>query len=297
MVWSHTSVESDWVRAEAAAGRERGILIPVRLDDDSILPLEFRRIQTADLSEWDGSDVSPEFEGLCDDVKHVLERSPKAPGLPGDHDVSREVPPPSPRARPRWSADRSWRDRGRRWAPAILTSLVAIAIAIVGSRWLSQTRTPAVGHSPSSTGVPRAVEPEDREPEQEDELGPDGAMNPHVARLKNGSLVRLVGSIVKNDSNVADTIVRRAIESDAWRYNRCYDGSFGHLKAEMPEGSVIIGFDILDQLPQHVKLDRSDFSEEGFNDCMVSTLLGQAVNTAGPNGKGHVTYALKFLLN
>ncbi len=65
----------------------------------------------------------------------------------------------------------------------------------------------------------------------------------------------------------------------------------------MPEGSVIIGFDILDQLPRHGKVDRSDFSEEGFNGCMVATLVGQNVNAAGPHGKGHVAYELKFLLN
>jgi TolB-like protein len=48
VVWSSQSVQSDWVHAEASEGLERGILVPVRLDDVR-LPLGFRRSQTADL--------------------------------------------------------------------------------------------------------------------------------------------------------------------------------------------------------------------------------------------------------
>jgi TolB-like protein/Flp pilus assembly protein TadD len=45
VVWSRQSVESDWVRAEATEGLERGTLIPVALDDVRP-PLAFRRVQT-----------------------------------------------------------------------------------------------------------------------------------------------------------------------------------------------------------------------------------------------------------
>jgi uncharacterized membrane protein YhaH (DUF805 family) len=49
VVWSHKSVRSEWVKAEAMAAREHGTLVPVRIDDAPI-PLPFGLIQTADLA-------------------------------------------------------------------------------------------------------------------------------------------------------------------------------------------------------------------------------------------------------
>ena len=43
VVWSRTSVSSDWVKSEAAEGAGRHILVPVLLDEVRI-PLAFRRI-------------------------------------------------------------------------------------------------------------------------------------------------------------------------------------------------------------------------------------------------------------
>lgn len=51
--WSAASVASDWVRDEAAAGRDSGRLVPLTLDS-SQPPLGFRQYQTIDLSRWDG---------------------------------------------------------------------------------------------------------------------------------------------------------------------------------------------------------------------------------------------------
>src|SRR5688572_27759398 len=48
VLWSERSVESAWVRDEAAAGRDSGRLVPVRLDATSP-PLGFRQYQTIDL--------------------------------------------------------------------------------------------------------------------------------------------------------------------------------------------------------------------------------------------------------
>ena len=41
VVWSISSVNKDWVRAEADMGRVRGLLVPVLLDDNITLPLPF----------------------------------------------------------------------------------------------------------------------------------------------------------------------------------------------------------------------------------------------------------------
>jgi beta-lactam-binding protein with PASTA domain len=61
VLWSKTSVGSHWVKAEATEGVRRQILVPALLDEVRI-PLEFRRIQAADLTLWDGDRSHPEFE-------------------------------------------------------------------------------------------------------------------------------------------------------------------------------------------------------------------------------------------
>ena len=52
VVWSVVSIGSDWVRTEAREGQERGILLPVTIDDVRP-PLAFRRTQTLDLTASD----------------------------------------------------------------------------------------------------------------------------------------------------------------------------------------------------------------------------------------------------
>ena len=123
-----------------------------------------------------------------------------------------------------------------------------------------------------------------------------GDENSHTSRLKNGHLVRLVGGMVSNRSNVADALLAKAIESDAWRYNQsCYDAEFGSLNTPLPAGVVTVEFDVLDQLPQHAKVGTSDFESSKFASCVVGVLAGQTINEAGSSGSGHVTYAFKFV--
>ena len=49
VAWSAASVTSAWVLDEAGAGRDRGRLVPVQLDDTAP-PLGFRQYQATDLS-------------------------------------------------------------------------------------------------------------------------------------------------------------------------------------------------------------------------------------------------------
>ena len=51
VLWSVHSVNSAWVRDEAAAGRDTGRLVPARIDRTQP-PLGFRQYQTIDLSSW-----------------------------------------------------------------------------------------------------------------------------------------------------------------------------------------------------------------------------------------------------
>ena len=60
VLWSGASVNSDWVKSEAAEGAKHKILIPILIEDVNI-PLGFRRLQTASLIDWDGD---KEHEGV-----------------------------------------------------------------------------------------------------------------------------------------------------------------------------------------------------------------------------------------
>jgi hypothetical protein len=164
-----------------------------------------------------------------------------------------------------------------------LATGVVVAVGVAGAIWFGPAATLRNYLTNSVVGS--------------DDAGVDlNDQNSHVYGLKNAHQVRVVGSVVKNESNVADAIVQRAVESDAWQYNRCYDSSYGGLKEAMPRGSIVVRFHVLDQLPQHATLERSDFNDDGFNRCIVATLLDQTINEAG-RGEGPVTYAFKFLPN
>src|SRR5215207_3028625 len=53
VLWSKESIESNWVRDEAAQGRDRRRLVPLSLDG-SEPPLGFRQFQIIDVSGWRG---------------------------------------------------------------------------------------------------------------------------------------------------------------------------------------------------------------------------------------------------
>ena len=53
VLWSEKSIESAWVRDEAATGRDAGKLVPARIDAVDP-PLGFRQYQTTDLTRWKG---------------------------------------------------------------------------------------------------------------------------------------------------------------------------------------------------------------------------------------------------
>jgi hypothetical protein len=73
VLWTRTSVSSDWVKSEAAEGARRRILIPVLLEEVTI-PLEFRRIQAASLAGWNSSRSHAGFESLVASIRAVLDR-------------------------------------------------------------------------------------------------------------------------------------------------------------------------------------------------------------------------------
>jgi hypothetical protein len=59
VIWSRRSVESQWVISEAAAARERKVLVPVTIDGQE-LPIDFRALHTTDLVSWVPGDRLPD---------------------------------------------------------------------------------------------------------------------------------------------------------------------------------------------------------------------------------------------
>ena len=63
VLWSAESVKSRWVRTEASAAAERGTLVPALIEPVTI-PLEFRRLEAADLTSWHGEQTHHELQAL-----------------------------------------------------------------------------------------------------------------------------------------------------------------------------------------------------------------------------------------
>src|SRR5262245_53226107 len=71
VLWSEASVASRWVHAEASEGAQREILVPVLLSNVK-MPLEFRRIQAAQLIGWQGETTHPEFDRFIQAVTTLV---------------------------------------------------------------------------------------------------------------------------------------------------------------------------------------------------------------------------------
>lgn len=80
VLWSAESVKSRWVRTEASVAAERGTLVPALIEPVAI-PLEFRRLQAADLTNWHGDATDLELQHLIETLDHLIKAGarPHAP--------------------------------------------------------------------------------------------------------------------------------------------------------------------------------------------------------------------------
>jgi hypothetical protein len=76
VLWSHDSVKSEWVKAEASDAAQRRILVPI-LADQVTIPLEFRRIQTARLIDWENLPANRGWEELSHALASMMGREIK----------------------------------------------------------------------------------------------------------------------------------------------------------------------------------------------------------------------------
>jgi hypothetical protein len=98
VLWSQDSIQSDWVKAEAEEARQRGILIPALLDNVNI-PLEFKRVETANLTDWPRSLPSAGLDDLVRAISAVLSPGAPQPQAADTGASAKTGPPPSERVR------------------------------------------------------------------------------------------------------------------------------------------------------------------------------------------------------
>ena len=97
VLWSENSVQSAWVRDEAADGRDRGRLVPVLIDAVKP-PMGFRQFQTVNLTTWKGGKKIPMLADLLRAVDTISVSSTVAVLHPAARlPPSRALPPVSRR--------------------------------------------------------------------------------------------------------------------------------------------------------------------------------------------------------
>lgn len=76
VIWTQSSVNSEWVKNEANDAVQRKIMVPVMLDEVKI-PLAFRRVEAARLINWNGDRNHPELAVLLNAVSGILNQDAK----------------------------------------------------------------------------------------------------------------------------------------------------------------------------------------------------------------------------
>jgi hypothetical protein len=139
VLWSQKAVASDWVRAEMEEGRQRGIVIPTRLDNAQF-PLPIRQIQSCGLSAWHGGVDGEGIEELLQAVKYVTTRPASSDGR-----RSADLPRPAPGSGAATAPQRHRRTPIMLSIVALLgvSALLSIAAAIVWMPKVSGTAAPA----------------------------------------------------------------------------------------------------------------------------------------------------------
>lgn len=133
VVWSHTSAQSEWVRAEADVARNQKKLVQTAIDD-VMPPLPFNQIQFADLSDWNGDPdhrgwrkVLMSLEELCGREAANPATAPK-PAMAAPVSAGRETVPTAPKSS---------------FLPWALLGLAAIAVALLAWKLLQPAPAPS----------------------------------------------------------------------------------------------------------------------------------------------------------
>jgi hypothetical protein len=80
VVWSKSSVDSEWVLEEASKGKSRNVLLPIRIDAIEP-PFGFGMRQAGDFTGWNGKGDHPAFIELAAQIYGLLGRGSQPPPL------------------------------------------------------------------------------------------------------------------------------------------------------------------------------------------------------------------------
>ena len=92
VLWTKKSVSSQRVKGDTQIGADRNVLFPIIMDDVEI-PMDFKRFQTANLSDWDGSSEHPIFKDLVRHISNLIDADYSKEAVPdraGTHQDNRK---------------------------------------------------------------------------------------------------------------------------------------------------------------------------------------------------------------
>lgn len=139
VLWSPRSLESAWVRDEAAEGRDRGKLVPLSVEA-ATPPMGFRQFQTIDLGKWRGRGKLPKLEQLLEAVESQTASSVQPSQAP-----AQQSPMPN---KPRSPGRKRWLYIGG--AVAVLLALWSAGWAYFGRSSLPVVEVASADASPRS---------------------------------------------------------------------------------------------------------------------------------------------------
>ena len=133
VLWTPCSLESAWVRDEAAEGRDRGKLIPLSIAGVTP-PIGFRQFQTIDLGRWSGRGRMPRLDELLEAIDSQAPESAKRAAVTGptEHEPGER--------RPAW----------------IAAAVAAVLLVVATGAWLivGHSTLPVVEVAPADTSSP-----------------------------------------------------------------------------------------------------------------------------------------------
>lgn len=185
VLWSSASINSAWVRDEAAAGRDSGRLVPVLIEAISP-PMGFRQYQTVDLSDWSHRRRSKQLK----DLTSAIDSTAKV--------QTDNCPDPGPAAQPQLQATSG---KSVPWRYLTVAAFVMVGLGAAYWRWSGRAGSQA------QTVV---ISPADQ---QSKSLARTLLIQLGSLQSAKSGAIRLVG----NESDVAshaDLILETAIGSD-----------------------------------------------------------------------------------
>jgi len=135
VLWSKTSVSSNWVKEEAQRGAARKVLVPVFIDQVAP-PLGFGHIEAAELIDWDGDTSEVEFQNLLQAIALLvpegepMQRPILPAAIPEPMGTAKPVkePVPSVSNGPKWKHGKTL----LRWLARLAIPLVLALVWLIG---------------------------------------------------------------------------------------------------------------------------------------------------------------------